>query len=542
MNRIEFRLVINSIIDELKSRGIDLPPMLKRRDRREPGRLAKESIEDKLTIAIRRKFKEQYQRIIEYLTMRYPERKDIIKPPDPLDDIFEDDDKFIADIIKLLYVAGRGGVELFRNSVSIGLDYSLINDRALDWAGRYAGELIKGINETSRKLVGNAIQRFVDTPGFTLGDISSQLSDIFGVERARTIAVTETTRSYAEGERLAGLAMKEEFPDVKVIKTWFTNRDDIVCDICAAMDGEEVEIDKPFSGGIDAPPAHVNCILPGNIVDPLGKILAMTKSFYNGRCIEITLANGRRIAITQNHPILTDRGWVFAKCINKSDNIISALGIDNSIINPNDNQRPAEIEKIFTSLEKSVFMSSSAMPISAKDFYGDGKFIDGDIQIININSLLSCDTNAAFFQPVSQLNFIPGSSSAVFFTGSGAQNLFSVRNNPTSGGYMSVGKHRGSLSFGGIAPADEHRIGNISRADVGLYNSLSKCPTIDARLARKFLLRFSSSITSEKVSKIRYFNFCGHVYNLQSEPYNLYSVNGIITHNCRCWIQTGTKI
>jgi len=259
MDETEFRIVINSIIDELKSRGVELPPMLKRRDRREPGRLAKESMEDKLTIAIRRKFKEQYIKIIEYLTMRFPERKDIIKPTDPLDDIFEDDDKFTADIIKLLYVAGRGGVELFRNSVSIGLDYSLVNDRALDWAGSYAGELIKGVNETSKKLVGNAIQRFISTPGFTLGDISSQLNDIFGVERARTIAVTETTRSYAEGERLAGLMMKEEYPDVKVIKTWFTNRDDIVCEICSAMDGEEVEIDKPFSGGVDAPPAHVKC-------------------------------------------------------------------------------------------------------------------------------------------------------------------------------------------------------------------------------------------------------------------------------------------
>jgi hypothetical protein len=72
------------------------------------------------------------------------------------------------------------------------------------------------------------LQRFIDTPGLTLGDIVSDLSDIFGVDRARMIAVTETTRAFAEGNRLAGLQLKEEYPDVKVIKRWYTNNDDKV--------------------------------------------------------------------------------------------------------------------------------------------------------------------------------------------------------------------------------------------------------------------------------------------------------------------------
>jgi hypothetical protein len=42
-------------------------------------------------------------------------------------------------------------------------------------------------------------------------------------------------------------------------KTWFTNNDDRVCDICGPMEGEEVASDESFSSGDDAPPAHVNC-------------------------------------------------------------------------------------------------------------------------------------------------------------------------------------------------------------------------------------------------------------------------------------------
>jgi intein/homing endonuclease len=56
------------------------------------------------------------------------------------------------------------------------------------------------------------------------------------------------------------------------------------------------------------------------------------------------------------------------------------------------------------------------------------------------------------------------------------------------------------------------------------------------------MFRFSGEIASKQITKIRYFNFCGHVYNLQSDPYNLYAVNGIITHNCRCWMTVSTKI
>jgi hypothetical protein len=94
----------------------------------------------------------------------------------------------------------------------------------------------------------------------TIGDVMERLP--FGEERALRVAVTETTRAYAEGEKLAGQQLKEEHPGVQVIKTWYTNADDLVCDICGPLDGAEALLDEDFiSAGeaIDAPPAHVNC-------------------------------------------------------------------------------------------------------------------------------------------------------------------------------------------------------------------------------------------------------------------------------------------
>jgi SPP1 gp7 family putative phage head morphogenesis protein len=90
-----------------------------------------------------------------------------------------------------------------------------------------------------------------------MGDIVARLP--FGEERAWMIATTETTSAYARGQRMAGEALRKEYPDVDVVKQWFTNNDDLVCPICGPLDGEEIDMDDDFTTGIADPPAHPNC-------------------------------------------------------------------------------------------------------------------------------------------------------------------------------------------------------------------------------------------------------------------------------------------
>jgi SPP1 gp7 family putative phage head morphogenesis protein len=222
-------------------------------------------MEDRLYMLFKRRFKKQLTALRERLEQNYPAKKDNSIPPIPIDDIIngEEDSDFVADLIRVISGSAVGGVSLFKQSVNVGMDYTLINDRALDWAQTYSYELIGkatgGIDATTRNVVSNVISRFVDTPGFTIGDAINQLSETFGETRARMIAVTEITRAYAQGNQIAGEELKKEFPDVKVVKTWFTNNDDRVCDICGPLDGVEVSIDDQFPGGFDFPPGHVNC-------------------------------------------------------------------------------------------------------------------------------------------------------------------------------------------------------------------------------------------------------------------------------------------
>lgn len=253
------------MIDELSAIGYELPEMLKRRDPNEPGRDEKELYEDRMMAVIRRHFKRQRDKIRDRLEQNFPNRKDAAIPPIPIDDLIngDEDDAFMAELVRAISFSSIGGVNLLKQKLTIGLDYTLVNDKALLWSRDYAYDLISrstgGIDKTTRDLVSNAISRFVDTPGFSIGDVMRELEAVFSMDRARMIAVTETTRAFAEGQQMVANELHAQFPDVRVTKTWFTNNDDRVCQICGPVHNEEVDYDKNFSNGLFNPPGHPRC-------------------------------------------------------------------------------------------------------------------------------------------------------------------------------------------------------------------------------------------------------------------------------------------
>ncbi len=174
------------------------------------------------------------------------------------------DDRQMADLVIILTDARQDGINLFAEQVQVGIDYSAVNARAARRAREYAGELIKGIDRTTAQSVKDVIAMFAETPGMTMQDVIDRLP--FDAQRARMIAVTEITRAYAEGELEAGIELRKRYPDVQVVKTWFTNNDEKVCPICEPLDGKDVPHDEgwgeggnPDPEGIPAPPAHPNC-------------------------------------------------------------------------------------------------------------------------------------------------------------------------------------------------------------------------------------------------------------------------------------------
>lgn len=138
----------------------------------------------------------------------------------------------------------------------IGFNPALANANAARWARDYTDALLDQLGTTSAKGVGEIIAKFVETPGATYGDLQKSLMD-FGAVRAQMIAVTETTRAYAEGELEA--YRQEGITEI----IWRTNRDEITCIYCGDINDKTVKIGEAFGyfrgKPVTSPPFHPNC-------------------------------------------------------------------------------------------------------------------------------------------------------------------------------------------------------------------------------------------------------------------------------------------
>lgn len=152
-----------------------------------------------------------------------------------------------------------GAAAVARSLGGISLDYGLVNEDAADWARRYTDELLNHLDATSERLVGEALAEWIEQPGAPMGDLVDLLTPRFAGNQARAdlIAVTETTRAYANGQKAA-------FQAAGVTRwRWNTNRDELVCPICAPLNGQVAEIGQAFGEFrgkfFTEPPSHPGC-------------------------------------------------------------------------------------------------------------------------------------------------------------------------------------------------------------------------------------------------------------------------------------------
>ena len=133
----------------------------------------------------------------------------------------------------------------------VGVDWALVNEKAIEWASRYTFDLVRNINTVSRRAIQKAVSAYFER-GQTIGDLEKALSGLFGPVRAEMIAVTEITRAASQGEMSFVDDLKAM--GIEMIVKWATNRDELVCPICAPRNG------KKQGDGWDAPPpAHPRC-------------------------------------------------------------------------------------------------------------------------------------------------------------------------------------------------------------------------------------------------------------------------------------------
>jgi len=153
-----------------------------------------------------------------------------------------------ATVRPVLEKAALAAAERMALEPGIGVDWSLVAEDAARWASQYSYSLVTGLTDTTRRVLQEKVALFIREPGRTIGDLMGDLEPHFGEMRAQMIAVTETTRAFAEGEKVA-VAQAQEYGFV-MEPIWHTNRDELVCSICAPKDGQVT---------IELPPAHPRC-------------------------------------------------------------------------------------------------------------------------------------------------------------------------------------------------------------------------------------------------------------------------------------------
>ena len=134
-------------------------------------------------------------------------------------------------------------------TLPIGVDWALINEAAANWAKDYTFELVKKIDDTTRKTLQSAVSAFFEQ-GLTRAQLEARISPIWGPVRAEMIAVTEVTRAATEGERQ--VARELEKYGITMVPYWGTKNDEIVCPLCGPRNRQEIT-DGVF------PPMHVRC-------------------------------------------------------------------------------------------------------------------------------------------------------------------------------------------------------------------------------------------------------------------------------------------
>jgi SPP1 gp7 family putative phage head morphogenesis protein len=144
--------------------------------------------------------------------------------------------------------------------------WRLVNEQVLGWSRTYYTSAnpsfvgsVRNLDQTSREQVADAFARWNrgelnDGRQGGLPALVAELGQTFDPARAERIAITEVTRIFSEAENAAA----EVDPDMEYLR-WDTAFDEIVCKICAPLDGRVVRKGEAFSLGIMLPPAHVNC-------------------------------------------------------------------------------------------------------------------------------------------------------------------------------------------------------------------------------------------------------------------------------------------
>jgi hypothetical protein len=205
----------------------------------------REELEERLARAVGGQFRGQLRELLDLMG----------DPPDlasvPLDFWDNGGKEMRGVVIPVLADIYQGQALILVREIQMGIEWGLINQRSIDWAGTYAFDLVSGLTDRTRRVVQDAFDIYY-RDALSKKELIDLLTPAFGPVRAEMIAITEVTRAAVEGERALVDEIERANPNIRMTPIWQTANDERVCPVC----GERH--DKPIEDG-EFPPAHPRC-------------------------------------------------------------------------------------------------------------------------------------------------------------------------------------------------------------------------------------------------------------------------------------------
>lgn len=419
--------------------------------------------------------------------------------------------------------------------------------RALQsFIGRWGARKVTQITSATQSWIRGAISRGIEE-GMSVPEIGSQIrgrATQIAAWRANTIARTETHSAAQNGSlQVAADSGKVRLKRWVPVRDGRTRQGDNSDFNHYSPDRGEVPVNEPFiiSGEQLMHPGDpsgsagniINCFAPDTEIR--GGIVAGTRSYYSGPVVTIITRRDSRLTVTPNHPVLTDRGFVAAGHVNKSQKLVAySGGVEHNTLGRvgsiNYQDGPAEIEKVFQAID--LVGRRERRVVAQLDFHGDGHFGDGDIDIVHVNRVLAGNAETKSREHFDNLGFI---STNLTLTGHGDSPLRLSSHSAASSGLpcsTTLPNNSGSVALH-ERPFDVLGFGLSPQLNALLYEVALNAFAADAVPLRQLVDRRSVDITMDDIVDIQRGNFRGHVYDLQSNS-GVIIANNIIAHNCRC--------
>jgi hypothetical protein len=184
-------------------------------------------------------------------------------PDDTIDELFDNTSpnaNMATAIQSAVESAISVGADTLIDQLDVDTVFSLENPRAVEYLDNYGAELVKGLDETSKRILRDLLANATEQ-GFSYQKTAKLIEKLFtdwSTNRAKLIATTEIGNAYQEGNLIVGKDLAAS--GVAIEKSWLTRGDDKVDPHCSAnADQGWIDVNAVFSSGVERPLDHPRC-------------------------------------------------------------------------------------------------------------------------------------------------------------------------------------------------------------------------------------------------------------------------------------------